>query len=72
MTMTDFSNFLQHKLEVLKKNERNKEREEMFSIIEDIFSPSGSFKGRIYFTDADDLIRELKLRLKEKDNNGKN
>jgi hypothetical protein len=51
----------------LLKNERNNGREDVFSEIETVFSPMGSFKGRLYFDNADDLIRELKLRLQLRD-----
>jgi len=56
-------------MQILLKNERNNGREDVLQMIEYVFQPSGAFKGRIYFDDADDLIREIKLRLAEKDKN---
>lgn len=52
---------------VLMANERNNGRTDVYDMIEKVFSADGAFNGRIQFNEADDLIREIKLRLAEKD-----
>ena len=53
----------------LMRNERNNGREDVFREIEKAFNPQGTFKGRLYFDDVDDLIQTIKIRLQSKENN---
>lgn len=66
MILTEDDLKMKDMLKMLVDNARQLGREDTINDIRDIFSPQGSFKGRIYFDDVEELITELKLRRKAK------